>query len=231
MNMKTTNILILTLCVGLTILSGVLKGKMDYRWGFSDTFKHAADRVNATKRNLGAWSTTKIDKLDDQARKMLRCTGDVFALYTNKAGDQVNMTYLVGPAGPLAIHTAEVCYGSSNYKLQGKVRREKVVDVDGGEHQFAVVQFEENRAGNRPLKVYYAWSKDGKSWIAPDSPRTAFASTPMLYKLQVATYAVGDNKDAAVNFLKQCLPILGETNESDANLALSTRMRPGQGGH
>ena len=229
--MKIRNTLLLTVCVALTILSGVLKGTMDHRWGYSDEFQHAAERVNEIQPTLGGWTTTELQPLEDQARKMLRCTGDVFGVYRNAAGEEVNMTFLVGPAGPLAIHTAEVCYGSSNYAIQGGVRREKLVDVSGIEHEFAVVRFKENRAGNRPLKVYYAWTEGNANWVAPQSPRTAFASVPMLYKIQVATYAVNQKDDAAVNFLKQCLPFLRATHETGANLEVSTRMRPGQGGH
>jgi hypothetical protein len=86
------------------------------------------------------------------------------------------------------------------------VTRETIVDDAGNEHQFAVAVFEENRAGNRPLKVYYAWN-DGSGWDAPETPRTAFTGTPMLYKLQIATRSLGET-DAAVKFLKQNLPKL-----------------------
>lgn len=214
--------ILLVACIILTVLSGVLRGRIDYRWGVSEEFQAAAERVNAMPTQLGGWKTGGLEKLDKQAKQMLRCTGDVFGTYINSSGEQVNMTCLVGPAGPLAIHTAEVCYGSSNYTVLGQVERITLVDDAGEEHQFAVVMFEENRAGNRPLKVYYAWNRDGK-WIAPESPRTAFAGTSMLYKLQVATMAIDEDgdQDAAANFLKQNLPKLQQICDLRAKTASS----------
>lgn len=201
--------ILLVACIVLTVLSGVLRGRIDYRWGVSEEFQVAAERVNSIPTVLGRWKTESLGKLDKQAKQMLRCTGDVFGSYTNPSGEQVNMTFLVGPAGPLAIHTAEVCYGSSNYTVLGQVDRQTLVDDAGEEHQFAVVMFEENRAGNRPLKVYYAWNEDGK-WIAPETPRSAFTGTAMLHKIQVATMTIDDEsgQDAAAKFLRQNLPKL-----------------------
>lgn len=209
--MNKTPILLIA-CLGLTIFSGILRGRIDYRWGVSEEFQAAAEKVNSMPTTIGDWKADKLNKLDDQARNMLRCTGDVFGSYRNRHGEQVSMTVLVGPAGPLAIHTAEVCYGSSNFTLLSGGERKVVTDSNGVEHEFAVATFEENNAGKRPLKVYYAWST-GDKWQAPKAPRSAFAGTPMLYKLQIATNLDGHNKDetdAAEKFLLQNLHKLQE---------------------
>ena len=217
------NILLLA-CLVLTISSGVLRGRVDYRWGVSEDFLMAAERVRAIPKQLGEWEAEKMERLDEQAQSMLRVSGDVFARYATPTGEHVSMTFLVGPAGPLAIHTAEVCYGSANYTIQGGVQRETIIDDAGTEHQFAVVVFRENRVGNRPLKVYYAWNK-GDRWIAPVSPRTEFAGTPMLYKIQIATADVGadDNThvDSAAKFLKQNLPKLNQICELRAGKVIT----------
>lgn len=204
--------ILLFACLGLTIFSGILRGRIDYRWGVSEEFQAAAEKVNAMPTTIGAWKADKLNKLDEQAKNMLRCSGDVFGSYKNRQGEQVSLTVLVGPAGPLAIHTAEVCYGSSNYTLLEGGQRKVVADSAGNEHEFAVATFEENNAGKRPLKVYYAWST-GDDWVAPKAPRSAFAGTPMLYKIQIATNIDGqsnDEMDAAEKFLSQNLHKLQE---------------------
>lgn len=209
--MNKTSILLIA-CLGLTIFSGILRGRIDYRWGVSEEFQAAADKVNAMPTVIGGWKTEKLNKLDDQAKNMLRCTGDVFGSYTNRQGERVSVTVLVGPAGPLAIHTAEVCYGSSNFTLLEGGQRKVVTDSEGTEHEFAVATFEENNAGKRPLKVYYAWSSGG-NWEAPKAPRSAFAGTPMLYKIQIATNIDGRSEgemDPAEKFLSQNLHKLQE---------------------
>lgn len=206
--MKSTHIILICGLV-LTILSGILRGKLDSRWS-SDELVAAAERVNAMPHQLGAWTAEEIKPLPEPAVEMLRCPGSAVGAYSNSKGDLVSAVFLVGPAGPLAVHTPDVCYGSSNYTIHEPTRHTTIVDANGNKHSFSVITFRENSAGNRLLRVYFAWHDKG-SWIAPDVPRTAFAGIPMLYKLQVATHLVTKdetNLDAGERFLRDSLPLL-----------------------
>ena len=192
----------------MTVFSGVLRGKIDYRWGVSDELVAASQRVDAIPTSLGDWVAKEKEQLSDAAVKMLRSTGDFAGSFVNPANELISMVFLVGPAGPLAIHTPDVCYGSNNYSTFEAKRKKTIVDSEGNEHEFSVITFQENKAGNRLLRVYYAWNYKG-DWVAPAMPRTAFAGVPMLYKIQVATNAISRNDgelDAGERFLRENLP-------------------------
>lgn len=209
---KSTQIIIVGMV--LTVLSGVLRGKLDNRWG-TEELNAAAEAVNALPTSIGSWTTDEVERLSEEASTMLRCAGNSVGAYSNRSGDAVNMVLLVGPAGPLAVHTPEVCYGSNNFTIHESTQATKITDSTGKEHDFSVVTFRENKAGNRLLRVYYAWNRD-QTWVAPSSPRSAFAGIPMLYKVQVATHDVQkdrDNLDAGERFLGEALPLLGKITQ------------------
>lgn len=205
----TTKTIVFVFCVALTVLSGVLRGVVDQRWGMSEGMQEAALRVEALPEQIGKWKAAHIAPLDDDAAEMLRCAGSTVRSYIHpQTGESVSLIFLVGPAGPLAIHTPEVCYGSSNFTTVEARKRKIIKDVNGDEHPFSYITFAENKVGKQLQRVYYAWNRGGE-WVAPDSPRTSFAGVPMLYKVQIATNAVGGEAemDAAEKFLRDSLPL------------------------
>lgn len=208
MNSKT---LLFVLCIGLTILSGILRGVVDQRWGV-EGMEEAAVRVEDMPEEVGPWKMVHDGDLDAEAAKMLRCAGSIVRNYVHQGtGEGVSLIFLVGPAGPLAQHTPEVCYGSGSFTIAEPTRNTVIQEVGDEKNDFLVVTFSENHVGNRLLRVYYAWNNKGK-WLAPSQPRAAFAGIPMLYKVQIATNALGDKntQDAAARFLQACLPIWKE---------------------
>ena len=185
--MKTKATTLIVLSIALTVLSGVLRGMVDQRWGMVDGMADAAARVEALPEEFGDWKAVRVAPIGEDAAKMLRCAGSTVRTYVHKqTGQSVSLIFLVGPAGPLAIHTPDVCYGSNNYTAVESRRQKTIRDVNGNEHPFSVITFAENELGQRLLRVYYAWNSNG-DWLAPSTPRTAFAGLPMLYKVQVAT--------------------------------------------
>jgi hypothetical protein len=193
-------------CLVLTIVSGVIRGRMDQRWGPTQEMLAAADRVAAMPTQIGAWQAVTSDQLSADAVAMLRCTGNVFRVYAHQpTGHQVTVVFMVGPTGPLVVHTPDACYRSGNYGQQSRTGK-RIVDRDGSEHEFLVTTFRENNAGDRLLRVYYSWNHEGQ-WKAPTRARTAFAGVPMLYKIQVATHDIAE-VDAGERFLRDALPIL-----------------------
>jgi len=208
--MKTKALLLRVLWVSLTILSGVLRGMVDQRWGMGEAANEAAVRVEALPDQLGKWKAVHIEELDEEAKKMLRCVGNTVRNYVHEdTGESVSLVFMVGPSGPLAIHTPDVCYGSANFSIVEERQQRLIKDVNGSEHPFSVITFEENKMGKRLLRVYYAWNNTGE-WVAPDVPRTSFAGVPMLYKIQLATNSIdeGTNMDAAEKFLIENLSAL-----------------------
>lgn len=205
--------LLLIACFLMTVLSGILRGRIDQRWGVSEAIQEASSKLNQLPKVMGNWVLDEegFQELSEPTVKMLRCQGNVVATYHHRITKQhVDIVFMVGPAGPLAQHTPEVCYGASNYRQEEDRKPASITDLKGETHEFAVSGFRANSTGGMPLRVYYSWNRDG-TWTAPSSPRTAFAGTAMLYKLQVSTAAPGDNTgllDAGQLFLRDCLPTL-----------------------
>ena len=55
--------------------------------------------------------------MDEDTVEMLECTGNIVRTYENqRTGEVVSVFVIVGPAGPIAVHTPEICYSSQNYK-------------------------------------------------------------------------------------------------------------------
>jgi len=203
------NKIILAACLALTVLSGIVRGRLDQRWGISPEMSEAAERVHSIPSQLGEWTARELTGLSDETVNMLRCDGNVVGQYVHRTnGGHASMVFMTGPAGPLAQHTPEACYGSNNFSIHEKTKQIVVEDLAGQKHDFSVVTFKENNAGDRLLRVYFAWNRDGE-WVAPASPRTSFAGVRHLYKIQVATNDISDNEiDAAQKFLRENLPML-----------------------
>ena len=64
------------------------------------------------------------------------------------------------------------------------------------------------------LEIYWAWSRDGRSWEAPENPRLPLARLPALYKLYVVRQFVAgareETADPCQEFLRRALPEFGQ---------------------
>ena len=120
-------------------------------------------------------------------------------------GDQITLAVLVGPPGPIAVHTPEVCYSSQNTTIVTRNKVEVATDTGGDASTFWATVLKPNSLEAQPFRVFYAWSTDGKTWIADDNPRFNFGGAGILYKLQLVAddYLHDDGSDPAVSFLKE----------------------------
>ena len=81
----------------MTVFSGVLRGKIDYRWGVSDELVAASQLVDAIPTSLGDWVAKEKEQLSDAAVKMLRCTGDFGGSFVNPANSVSVRMRSMGP--------------------------------------------------------------------------------------------------------------------------------------
>ncbi len=187
--MKSKKTAILIAAVAFTIASGIIHGRMVQRWGPTHVMLGAAERIKSFPDQIGPWQLQSAKPLSDSALQMLQCTGYVNRVYRHEeTGQLVSLVLMVGPAGPLAIHTPEVCYRSNNFSIFEPRRPVSLETEDRGSHDFSVVTFQVNDASGSYLRVYYGWSQ-GESWVSPSQPRYDFAGSRMLYKVQVASAA------------------------------------------
>jgi hypothetical protein len=133
-------------------------------------------------------------------------------------GAIISVLLVCGRAGPISVHTPDVCYGGAGYAEVGAPRPFK----GPGElpAQFEVRDFlQSNAATPTRLRIFYAWGARGK-WSVPSRPRIAFSSEPVLYKL----YAVRQmnkadepvEKDLTIELLRELMPQLQKALFADS---------------
>jgi hypothetical protein len=180
---------LLALGVGLaiTLTTGAVCGRISSRWGPIPDMVAAAKHVAALPETIGDWKMVKSQPMTDLAVRTLMCAGYVNRTYVNqKTGAEVSLALIVGPPGPTAVHTPEICYSSQAYSQDAKREAVSFTDPNGEQHSLWRLTFHANDPAAEQLCVHYAWSSDGR-WQASESPRFEFAGKPMLYKIQMAS--------------------------------------------
>ena len=137
----------LTVVVALTLASGLLAGRIRNRWGPSETMLAAAKKLQEVPRQFGGahndrWQLQSSETMSDETVEMLECSGNIVRTYANpRTGEEVSVFVIVGPAGPIAVHTPEVCYSSQNYKSRDTRQRVAIADAQGQDDQFWALTF------------------------------------------------------------------------------------------
>ena len=149
--------------------------------------------------------------MDPATVEILECTGNIVRTYENsRTGEEVSVFVIVGPTGPITVHTPEICFRSQDYPMRGPHQR-VAISTAGRDDHFWVTDFEPKDLSRDLLRVYYAWGT-GDGWSAPDYERVAFAGSPYLYKIQASCrLPAGTNlktHDTCRQFLEDFLPVL-----------------------
>lgn len=170
----------------LTLSAGVLYGQYSQRWGPPADLTAAATHLASLPHQIGNWKLAEESPMQKSTQEMLQCAGYVNRSYINQqTGQTVNLAIIVGPAGPTAVHTPEICYSSRAYDVQGDRQKIVLESSPSAKNSFWSVDFTTKNPLADGLRVYYAWNQ-GDAWQASASPRYEFAAAPMLYKLQLA---------------------------------------------
>jgi hypothetical protein len=199
----------LALAIGLTLTGGVLYGSYLQRWDAPAELTASAAELAKFPREIGRWTAVEDMPIQDFALQMLESAGYVHRRYVNRdSGQSIRLVVIVGPPGPTAVHTPEICFSSRAYDIANERTKMFVESSTGQKHSFWSVDFTTRNAFADGLRVYYAWSR-GDSWEAADYPRFELAGGPLLYKIQLATYVspyLGeDAPDAGRQFLDEFL--------------------------
>lgn len=197
----------------LTAYSGYLHGSYSNRWGPPADMQKAVERFNLIPKAFGDWRLEKPHELEKDVVDMLQCEGSLYATYVNQTtGDAVVAFVILGPPGPTAVHTPEVCYSVRDTKILED--RTKVEFPETGDEFWALTL--QSKGINREfIRVYYAWAFEN-NWTAPEwNPRWDYGGKPWLFKMQLATHAPPDTEfakhDPCKEFLKALLPELDPT--------------------
>src|SRR5262245_21464482 len=187
-------------------ISGVVSGIWTNRWVDSTVLKEAVQSTQLPP-TVGEWDGRE-EVVSPAELKASQASAIVRRAYVNrKTGNSVSVVLICGHAGPVSVHTPDVCFPGSGFVEVGKASMLNL-DEPSGRAQFCVRTFQKASSIPVNLVVHYAWNA-GKGWQAPENPRMAFAGQPALFKLYVTREAGADSlagaKDPAENLIRELI--------------------------
>lgn len=221
-NTQARFLILLTIGVLLTVSAGYVYGRYSLRWGPSVDLVGAGEYLQTMPRQIDAWQMVDELSMKESAVDMLQCAGYIYRRYINqKTGDTINIALIVGPPGPIAVHTPEVCYSSRAYTLLDSNSTMTLDGSPGDSHSFWKTTFRPNQIVADQLRVYYAWATrptdaDSATWKAMTRGRYRYGAEPLLYKLQIAGPLV---RDGSVEGHDACKLFLEALCQSEWNVA------------
>jgi hypothetical protein len=200
----------------LTAITGYTYGRLSQRWGPSVDMLAAGDHLQTMPMQIGDWQVLDELTMSDAAIELLECAGYTTRRYQHQqTGDTTTISLIVGPSGPIAVHTPEICYSSRAHTLEEKATvatigngdetSQSENDLGGSPQTLWKTTFRSNDLLGDRLRVYYGWSL-GTTWEASKNPRYKFGGKPLLYKLQIAgpliDAGVKEDRDPSIDFLQ-----------------------------
>lgn len=207
----------LLLALAGTLGTGYLHGRMTNRWGLGRQAHSAAEQLRVPlPEAAGHWRLRREEPFPKAVVQVLQCPAHISRVYEHQqTGDVVMVAVIVGPPGPVAVHSPEICYSSRDYTIDGPRREAQFKDASGQQHALWELSLKANELDRVPLKVFYGWTPGGP-WQATPQPRFRFGGLSHLYKLQLsvtqhpASEAIQFNaaEDFLLHFLAQLQPRL-----------------------
>lgn len=211
---RSTFILGTLVLAAATLAGGAIQGRLSRRWGGAMDLTKLAKRLQELPADIGPWHMREKKSLEPAAEAVLECAGYVGRVYENRqTSEVVIMAVLLGPAGPISVHTPDVCYSSQEYEVHDGPERTDFTRKDAAADQLWKTTLRSTRLEGGYLRVYYGWNS-GRKWSAPYDARFAFLGQPYLYKIQVAAplSSLPDEKaeDPGLRFITALLPVVRE---------------------
>jgi len=200
---------VLAVGVGITVVTGVVCGRVSQRWGPVPDMVAAAEHLKSLPARIGSWQLVEENTMPAAVVQTLSCAGYVNRTYVDRhSGNTVSLAITVGPSGPISVHTPEICYSSQAYSIEAPRKRVQLPAEVGHGDAFWCTTFRSNSAIAEQLRVYYGWCAD-RAWTAAESPRFSFAGRPLLFKLQIASLVppgeASEEQDPCRDFLEDLL--------------------------
>ncbi len=190
--------MLLAIGILLTLSAGYVYGRYSQRWGPTVDLVAAGEHLQTMPQQVGDWQMLDELSMDVSAVDMLQCAGYTNRRYIHKkTGDTISIALIVGPPGPIAVHTPEVCYSSRAYTILDTNNTTTLDGLQGNSHSFWKTTFTPNQITEDKLRVYYAWATrptdaTSTTWTAATRRRYRYGAEPLLYKLQIAGPLVSD---------------------------------------
>jgi hypothetical protein len=179
--------LTMLLALGFIATAAVLQGRLSNRWGAHDALTASGVGViEQMPREFGDWRFQEDQPLSRTVQAVLQCVSHLNHVFVNKStGETIGSTVILGPSGPLIVHTPEICLSSVDYAQVGPSQRVVVKQGDQALGTFYRAIFRSKSPNLPSMEIFWGWN-DGTGWSAPDNPRLSFGGAPALYRLQIA---------------------------------------------
>jgi hypothetical protein len=168
--------------------------------------------LQSLPRTIGDWQGQD-QELDARQLQIGEIAGYVARRYEHaRTRSSFTVLLVCGRAGPIAVHTPDVCYAGNGFVMAGGVVPYTAHYGDPPRQAtFAAAKLVKEAAVPTHLRIWWAWDGDG-TWRTPAQPRWTYAGQPFLYKLYVIReMASGEDRggdEAVAEFLKVFLPEL-----------------------
>ncbi|HEY4309126.1 MAG TPA: exosortase-associated EpsI family protein [Pirellulales bacterium] len=199
-----------------TIAAGWVEGKLSNRWGTPPDLIAAGECVARVPERVGDWELQSSEPFEDETLQMLQCAGYLSRSYKNVlTGDIVRVALLVGPPGPTAVHTPEICYSSRGQTIVQQRKSIATRPQQRPDESLWRMVFRSNDVEQNRFSVVYGWADAAGQWRASVNPRYEHGGASMLFKIQVAAPladpADEQGPDVCQQFLRDFLPALDAT--------------------
>jgi hypothetical protein len=193
-----------------TIVSGVLHGLETHRWGVPGSRERAAARLSAVPVQFGNWSSDELE-LSERERRMAGADAAYWRTFADigsaSGSDSISVLLLSGSTGPIACHPPTICFQGAGYEL---ISEPVKVPVPGTGDTLWCADFRTVTTPPLRLRAYWAWGGDD-AFVASEWPRIDFAGHPNLYKAYFTRVgpAIDEppDEDPIVEFAKEFLPL------------------------
>jgi hypothetical protein len=173
--------LLLSIAAVLIGLGGYVHGVWTDRWSVSPELEEAIGKLPRVPLTFGDWRG-QAQSLRPREAEQAGFSAHLMRRYERHDGAVVNVMLACGRAGPLAVHTPEVCYVGAGFALAGPATR---YTAEGAKlspaAEFWKGKFSREGVATAHQRVFWGWHARG-AWVAADSPRWAFRGLPMLHK-------------------------------------------------
>jgi exosortase len=199
----------------ILLSSGIVHGLWTNRWNISRDIELAVSRLDQVPMVIGDWQGRN-QSVEPRELTAAGLDGLIMRNYQNsRTGKSATIVLVCGRPGPVSVHSPEVCYPGAGFVMAQTQPVQTPVDTDARRDEFLQADFENSEVfPPQRLRLYWSWNATGL-WRAPENPRLAFASAPVLYKLYLIG-RTGEVLGASANgtdleFLHEFLPEVDKT--------------------
>jgi hypothetical protein len=178
--------------LALIIAAGFVHGAWTGRWGASPALVAVAERLKGLPLTMGVWTATERE-LPPRELQMTGAVGYLSRIYYHSTrGLSISVLLLTGLPGDISTHTPEACCPGAGYILKAPAVHTYRYGPSAVPAEFRTAIASKADANPSILRIDWGW-RGSKGWSAPEEPRWAFGTEPVLSKL----YIVRETSDEA----------------------------------